>query len=50
MDNEKWIMENLYAEWHHQFSIIHYPFSIIYLFNTQFINNVGGSCIFIDNK
>ena len=30
--------------------IFHYPFFIIYLFNTQFINNVGGSCIFIDNK
>ena len=28
----------------------HYPFFIIHLFNTQFINNVGGSCIFIDNK
>lgn len=28
----------------------HYPFFIIHLFNTQFINNMGGSCIFIDNK
>ena len=30
--------------------IFHYPFFIIHLFNTQFINNMGGSCIFIDNK
>lgn len=30
--------------------IFHYPFSTIHLFNAQFVNNVGGSCIFIDNK
>jgi len=30
--------------------IFHYPLSIFHLFNAQFINNVGSSCIFIDNK
>ena len=43
--NGKWIMEmSPYI------GTFHYPFFIIHLFNTQFINNVGGSCIFIDNK
>ena len=50
MDNGKWIMDNGELMMPFCIEIFHYPFFIIYLFNTQFINNVGGSCIFIDNK
>ena len=49
MDNGKWIMDNGELMMPFCIEIFHYPFFIIYLFNTQFINNVGGSCIFIDN-
>ena len=49
MDNGKWIMDNGELMMPFCIEIFHYPFFIIYLFNTQFINNVGGSCIFFDN-
>ena len=50
MDNGKWIMDNGELMMPFCIEIFHYQFVIIYLFNTQFINNVGGSGIFIDNK
>ena len=45
MDNGKWIMDNGELMMPFCIEIFHYPFFIIYLFNTQFINNVGGSRI-----
>ena len=30
--------------------ILHSSFLVLHLFNAQFINNVGSSCIFIDDK